>query len=148
MNQFHEFCFLSKIHFFAISKMAKNQFLNWRKSLKLPKMQFHENFDLFDFSIFCLPGLFLIFLPAVKRGGKNRLVYATNSSKDFSLVKFFWHNRLFFAIIEIGLTSLHKSNIMIHSNLFGNVFDFLCVLLFEIFLGRIFHSNNCHFSKS
>ena len=31
-----------QIPFFAISKMAKNQFLNWGKSLKLPKMQFHE----------------------------------------------------------------------------------------------------------
>jgi len=28
--------------FFAISKMAKKQFLNWGKSLKLPKMQIHE----------------------------------------------------------------------------------------------------------
>ena len=52
--------------------MAKNQFLNWGKSLKLPKMQFHEillNFhgkyskkffreiDLLDFTSF-LPGLF------------------------------------------------------------------------------------------
>ena len=30
-----------QIPFFAISKMAKNQFLNWGKSLKLPKMQYH-----------------------------------------------------------------------------------------------------------
>ena len=28
--------------FLAISKMAKNQFLNWAKSLKLPKMLFLE----------------------------------------------------------------------------------------------------------
>ena len=28
--------------FFAISKMAKNHFLKWEKSLKLPKVQFHE----------------------------------------------------------------------------------------------------------
>ena len=35
MNQFRE----EKI---AISKMAKNQFLDWKKSLKLPKMQFYE----------------------------------------------------------------------------------------------------------
>ena len=33
--------FLDQIPFFAISKMAKNQFLNWGK---LPKMQFHEFF--------------------------------------------------------------------------------------------------------
>ena len=33
--------------------MAKNQFLELGKSLKLPKMQFHENiFDLFDFTNF------------------------------------------------------------------------------------------------
>ena len=39
------------IQFFAVSKMAKNQFLNWGKSLKLPEMQFHEKiFDLFDFT--------------------------------------------------------------------------------------------------
>ena len=30
-----------QIQFFAISKMAKNQYLNWEKGLKLPKMQFH-----------------------------------------------------------------------------------------------------------
>ena len=50
--------------FFAISKMAKNQFLNQGKSLKLPKMQFHEKnfFELFDFTsfFFCL-NFFLIF---------------------------------------------------------------------------------------
>ena len=34
--------FLSKFHFFVISKMAKNQFLNQGKSLKLTKMKFHE----------------------------------------------------------------------------------------------------------
>ena len=34
--------FFDQIPFFAISKMAKNQFLNWEKSLKLPEMQFHE----------------------------------------------------------------------------------------------------------
>ena len=33
---------MTKIYFFAISKIAKNQFLNWGKRLKLPKMQFHE----------------------------------------------------------------------------------------------------------
>ena len=33
---------LTKFHFFAILKMAKNQYLNWGKSLKLPKMQFHK----------------------------------------------------------------------------------------------------------
>ena len=36
-----EFLF-DQIPFFAISKMAQNQFLNWGKSLKQPKMQFHE----------------------------------------------------------------------------------------------------------
>ena len=30
INQFHEF-FFDQIPFFAISKMAKNQFLNWEK---------------------------------------------------------------------------------------------------------------------
>jgi len=33
--------FGGQIPFFAISKMAKNQFLNWEKVLKLPKMRFH-----------------------------------------------------------------------------------------------------------
>jgi hypothetical protein len=33
-----------QIPFFAISKMAKYQFLNWEKFLKLPKIQFHEFF--------------------------------------------------------------------------------------------------------
>ena len=28
--------------FYAISKMAKNQYLKWEKVFKLPKMQFHE----------------------------------------------------------------------------------------------------------
>ena len=48
--------FFCQIPFFAISKLAKNQFLNWGK---LPKMQFHEKkvFDLFDFTSF-LSGLF------------------------------------------------------------------------------------------
>jgi len=40
-NQFDEF-FLDQIPFFAISKMTKNQFLKWRKCLKLPGIQFHE----------------------------------------------------------------------------------------------------------
>ena len=41
---------LTKFHFFAISKMDKNEFLNWGK---LPKMQFHEKkFDLFVFTSF------------------------------------------------------------------------------------------------
>ena len=46
--------FFDQIPFFAISKMAKNQFLN---CLKLPEMQFHEKkkIDLFNFtSFFCL----------------------------------------------------------------------------------------------
>jgi len=34
---------LHQIPFFAISKMAKNQFWNWEKGLKLPSMEFHEN---------------------------------------------------------------------------------------------------------
>ena len=34
--------FFDQIQFFAISKMAKYQFLNWEKKLKMPKMQFHE----------------------------------------------------------------------------------------------------------
>ena len=44
-----------QIPFFAISKMAKNQFLFFEvgKSLKLPEMQFHiKKFDLFDFMNF------------------------------------------------------------------------------------------------
>jgi len=33
--------------------MAKNQFLNWGKNLKLPKQQFHEQkIDLVDFTGF------------------------------------------------------------------------------------------------
>ena len=48
-------CF-DQIPFFAISKMVKNQFFELGKSLKLPKMQFHENF-LFIYlipQVFCL----------------------------------------------------------------------------------------------
>ena len=43
--------FFDQIPFFVISKMAKNQFMNWEK---LPKMQFRENifFDLFDLTSF------------------------------------------------------------------------------------------------
>ena len=42
--------------------MAKNQFLNREKSLKLPKMQFHEKkLDLFDFTS-CFDWTFLIYL--------------------------------------------------------------------------------------
>ena len=33
INQFHEKKFSTKIHFFAISKMAKNQFLNWENCI-------------------------------------------------------------------------------------------------------------------
>ena len=60
--------FFDQIPFFAISKMAKNPFLNWGKSLKLPKMQFHEEcFDLFQNFTSFLPGLFKILLAAVAR---------------------------------------------------------------------------------
>ena len=38
--------FFDQIPFFAISKMAKNQFLELGKSLKLPEMQFHDFFYL------------------------------------------------------------------------------------------------------
>ena len=34
INQFHELFFFHQIPFFAISKMAKNQFLNWEKCQK------------------------------------------------------------------------------------------------------------------
>ena len=34
--------FFDKIPFFAISNMAKNNFLDWENVLKLPKMQFRE----------------------------------------------------------------------------------------------------------
>ena len=58
INQFHE-NFFDQIPFFCNFKMAKNQFLNRKKSLKLPKMQFHEKkFDLIDFTSF-LPVLFI-----------------------------------------------------------------------------------------
>ena len=40
INQFHDF--FTKIHFFAISKMAKKSIFEVGKSLKLPKIQFHE----------------------------------------------------------------------------------------------------------
>ena len=43
--------FFDQNTFFAILKMAKNQFLNQGKRLKLPKMQFHE-IDIFDFTRF------------------------------------------------------------------------------------------------
>ena len=43
--------FFDQIPFFAISKMAKNHFFKMGRSLKLPKMQFHEkNFELFEFT--------------------------------------------------------------------------------------------------
>ena len=40
-NLFHEIFSFDQIPFFAISKMAKNQFFNWGKKLKPPEMQFH-----------------------------------------------------------------------------------------------------------
>ena len=48
--------FFDQIPFFAISKMAKNHFLNWGKSLKLPRMQFHEKklFIYLILRVFCL----------------------------------------------------------------------------------------------
>ena len=56
--------FFDQIPFFAISNMAKNQFLNWGKSLKRPKMQFHEEEkdDLFDFTSFFFVWTFLNFM--------------------------------------------------------------------------------------
>ena len=46
--------------------MAKNQFLNWEKSLKLPELQFHEKFFLiYLISRVFLPGRLKIFWPAV-----------------------------------------------------------------------------------
>ena len=61
-NQFHDIFFYQN-PFFASSKMAKNQFLNWGKSLK---MQFHEkiflniswNWFIWFHEFFVLPGLF------------------------------------------------------------------------------------------
>ena len=50
--------FFDQIPFFAISKMAKNQFLNWGKSLKLPEMQFHEKKMIYLISQVFWPGLF------------------------------------------------------------------------------------------
>ena len=44
-------------YFFAMSKMTKNQFLNWGKSLKMPEMQFHEKMIYLISRVF-LPGLF------------------------------------------------------------------------------------------
>jgi len=42
--------FFDQIPFFAISEMAKIQFLKWEKSFKLSKIQFHQDFFyLFDF---------------------------------------------------------------------------------------------------
>ena len=48
--------YFDQIPFFAISKMAKNQFLKLGKSLKLPKMQFHEKNSWFIWfhEFFCL----------------------------------------------------------------------------------------------
>ena len=41
--------FLDQIPFFAISKMAKNQFFNWEKAQNCQKCNFtKKNFDLFD----------------------------------------------------------------------------------------------------
>jgi len=49
------FFFLTKFNFFAISKMTKNQFLNWGKRIKSAKYAiFTEKSDLFDFTSFCL----------------------------------------------------------------------------------------------
>ena len=44
---------IGQISFFEFSILGKNQFLNWEKVLKLPKMQFHKKkFVLFDFTSF------------------------------------------------------------------------------------------------
>ena len=63
LNQFHENIFAWPNSIFCHLNMAKNQCLNWGKSLKLPKMQFHEEkkiwfhefFFCLDFFIFCGP---------------------------------------------------------------------------------------------
>ena len=47
--------FFEQNPFFAVSKMAKNQFLNWEK---LPKMQFHEKKIIYFISRVILPGFF------------------------------------------------------------------------------------------
>ena len=47
--------FFDQIPFFTISKMAKNQFLNWGKSLKTAiNATSRKKFDLFDFIFFYL----------------------------------------------------------------------------------------------
>ena len=49
--------FFGQISFLAVSKITKNQFLNWEKSSKLPKMQFHEKkIGFFFISRVFLPG--------------------------------------------------------------------------------------------
>ena len=47
--------------FFAISKMAKNQFFAPEKSLKLPKIQFSDYFFLVQKLIFCNLCVFVLF---------------------------------------------------------------------------------------
>ena len=53
INQFHEF-FFDQVPFFAISKLAKNQFLDWENVFKIAKNAISRNFffDLFDFTNF------------------------------------------------------------------------------------------------
>ena len=46
INQFHEKTFFDQIPFFAISKMAKNQFLNWEKVSNYQKFNFTYKFFL------------------------------------------------------------------------------------------------------
>ena len=50
MNQFHEKNVFDQNPFFAISKMVKNQFLNWENRQKCNFKK--EYFDIFDFTSF------------------------------------------------------------------------------------------------
>ena len=50
--------FFDEIPFSAISKMAKNQYLNWEKVKKLPEMQSYEKKMIYLISRVFLPGHF------------------------------------------------------------------------------------------
>ena len=92
--------FFYQIPFFEISKMAKNQFLNWAKSSKLPKIQFHVKiFLIYLISRVFLHGLFFIFWPDMNllaSSGKKKFI-----SKIFNKL----HQPLF--ISDVSVTSLN-----------------------------------------
>ena len=75
--------------------MAKNQFLNWGKSLKLPKMQFHENFfEYFPWNLSknswnCIFGSFKLFSSSKIRR-QHRFEYFQGNARLASFPSSIW----------------------------------------------------------